>query len=218
MSKQPADTPLPADIEKLLKKHLEAPDALLKHLSEVMIRWFEQEEFILFDGPKDTEILADISLALRALDARRLAQLSYGAQKLLGEQLSANILNAKTIEKPSQDGDAPGLKERLAEFARTAEDLQTHVDAVTREIEKSARTKRSIALLKRDRLHLVDIAAQYWEHWGPGGVPKAEIKDHQPFARFLGDLADLFNVETIASKAQHSWLKQNGAVPPLKRN
>lgn len=203
-----------SQIEAILRRHLGDRDRPWAFMSEVLLKEVDEANFVLFDGPKDLEALNQISRGLANVDQRVVASLSDSARQLLSDHLQSGFLSEPS-DGASARSERSDFQSAFFKFAETASEIRDHVEMVRCVIELSKRTKRSVGQIKSDRLHVVDVAVRFWELYAEKPLPEAEIKEGQPFSRFLVDLFEVFEIDSGPVRAHRAWLAQAGRSPPL---
>lgn len=202
-----------AQLVAVFEQHLDLGDRDIEKMARKFLNVLGWKPFTLYDRKKDLEALDRIIQGLSHLDRRVYDGLSVSARKRLDSRLG--------LGADCSDSDILDFMQRsdwrhsevFHEFLDLASELRSIVKAARRDIEESERTRRTLSVIKSDRLQLVQVAAPLWADTQKRALPGKGIKETHPLAKFLAALFELLDMDTSPAKAYDGWLKQKESTP-----
>lgn len=207
------DDSLEDRLAKVLKRHLQLDDYSDKGMAGGFLNPILTTPLEIFDGKSDIEVLDRLSRALAVLHPDVFEQMTPAARDQLNFRLLVDFEENREEREAFRTKTGQARFRALTNLMEASENIRQLIDQVRREIEASPRTRKSLKLINMKALQTVDTAADWWERYSGRKVPTAEIKDAQPFARFLADLFEVLEIDSSPVTAHRAWLKNMPKSP-----
>lgn len=209
------DEDLEDDLEEILRRHLDLGDTDPEGLADAFLALVSQLPLGLYDGPKDIAVLDRLIQGLTLLNETVLSDFSLTANEELSMRLFETDRSGSEFELSHDNYCTPNLGSAFFDFLKLAPVVRNAVTKFRDEIEASEKKRKSLARIDLYRLAVVHNAVLCWKNFGRRPLPTADIKPAQPFARYLADVLELFEIESSPTKAYQSWREQIGDYTPF---